>query len=103
MPLLERGKLDAERGVLLLSAMGVAFELLHILPGGFERHFLLVARPFLFGDGLSVALLLLDRALGLAAQTVELEASHRQAGIGAGELFGQLPPLVIERQGVLLL
>jgi len=55
-----RGQLDAQRGVLLARVMRFGFELLQILPGGFERVLLLAARLLLaFRLRLSAVLIVL--------------------------------------------
>ena len=64
--------------------------------------FALGAQPLLFLHRGAVALALLGRFFGVAAQPLQFQPRHREPRVGARQVVAQLAHLVIERHAVLL-
>src|ERR1019366_1152447 len=99
--LFEACQLGADHGVLLDDGGRLAFELLQFGALVFQRLLALRTETFLLRDGAGVALALIGRFFGVAAQALQLQAGHADARIGARQIVAQLAHFMIQRDTVL--
>ncbi len=96
------GQPGAGGGVLFADGGGLRFELLQLLPLGFQGLFALGAQAILLFHGGAIGLALRGRFFGVAAQALQFQARHGEARIGARKIVAQLAHFVIERHAVFL-
>src|ERR1019366_1128748 len=97
----EGRQFGANYGVLLEDGGRLAFQFLQFRALGLQRLFALRPQTFLFGHGGGVALALVGRFFGVAAQALQLQARDADARIGAREIVAQFAHFMVQRNAVL--